>query len=127
MTDEYALDQLEGMGLRWSLDSDTGYYIAEAKGGVRLHLKGTLESPIIMMFVLGHLGQQAGQMPSKRYEIQEPHCSDWNKERNVSPVRRKLEALVRQAQDQYTPENIARHKGDTRNELLCAAIDWNQN
>ena len=124
MTDEYALGVLEGMGLEWHLDSDTGYYIAEAGGGVRLHLKGTSESPIILMFIRGQLSQQIGQMPSQTYRIQEPHCIDWTKEKNVSPIRRKLEALVRQAQDQCTPGDMARRKGDERNELLCAAINW---
>ena len=112
MTDEYALGVLEGMGLEWDLDSDTGHYIAEAGGGVRLHLKGTSESPIILMFVLGQLGQQVGRMPTKKYRIQEPHCIDWTKEKNVSPIRRKLEALVRQAQDQHTPGDMARCVGE---------------
>ena len=125
MTDEYALGVLEGMDLEWSLDSDTGYYIAEAKGGVRLQLKGVLDSPIILMFIIGQLGQGVGQVASKKYRIEEPHCSDWKKERNVSRSRKKLEGLVRQAQEQCSPGNISKQKGDARNELLGAAIGWN--
>lgn len=125
MTNEYALGVLEGMGLEWSLDSDTGYYIAEARNGVKLCLKGSLESRIILMFVLGSLGSHIGQTASKNYRIEEPHCSDWKKDKNVSPVRQKLESLLRQAQEQRIPGNISKHKNNTKDELLCAAIGWN--
>lgn len=115
MTDEYALDQIIGMGLKFYLNQDTGYYEADALNGVTLYLKGCSESRISLTLVLGK---------RKRYTITEPPCPIWKRGKNVPPVKQKLEILLKQAEAQCGGKNFAKREDEIRTEILNAAIGW---
>lgn len=122
VTDKYALGVLEGMGLKWNLDLETGYYFAKAKNDIRLYLKGGEDSRIMLIFVLGQLGQPG----CEKYRIDEPSRPVWKRGDKAPPVKRKLEALLKQAREQCPVAKLAEREDQIRNELLCAAIGWNQ-
>lgn len=115
MTDEYVLDVILEMKLKWNIDLDTGYYIADAHDGVRLYLKGCDVSSITLTFVRQGL----------KYKITEPPCPLWRKGKDVPPVKQRLKALLEQARKQNTHENIDKRSKEIKEELLSAAIGWN--
>ena|SRR3989344_6272104 len=117
MTDEYVLDRLIGMGLKFYLNQDTGYYEADALNGVGLYLRGSSESRIFLVFILGK---------RKKYTIVEPPCPIWKRGKNAPPVKQKLEALLKQAQAQCGSRNFEQREDEIRNEILSAAIGWNR-
>ena len=116
MTDEYALDQLIGMGLKFYLNQDTGCYEADALGGVELYLRGSSESRIFLVFIFGK---------RKKYTITEPPCPIWKRGKNIPPVKQKLEALLKQAQAQCGGRKFLQMEDEIRNEILNAAVGWN--
>jgi len=116
VTDEYVLNQLIGMELKFYSNPDTGCYEADALNGVTLYLKGSSESRITLTFVLGN---------RKKYTIVEPPCPIWKRGKNVPTVKQKLEVLLKQAQEQCGGRNFERREDEIRTEILNAAIGWN--
>ncbi|OGN08517.1 MAG: hypothetical protein A2750_02220 [Candidatus Yanofskybacteria bacterium RIFCSPHIGHO2_01_FULL_45_42] len=117
MTDEYVLDRLIEMELKFYLNQDTGCYEADALNEVALYLKGSSESRISLTFVLGR---------RKKYTITEPPCPIWKRGKDIPLVKQKLEALLKQAEVQCGGRNFESREEETRNEILNAAIGWNR-
>lgn len=119
MTDDYALDQLLRQGLRFSIDDETGEFIAysqnDVRNGVVLVLKGRKDTHIRLDMTLGR---------GRTFRIIELAPSKRQKDGGISTVRQKLEALVEQAEEclKKTP---AERGQELKNEILAAAIGWN--